>query len=249
MRKKNRVLYLLVLLSILLGWYQLKNIKANPPSKVILSTEMVFGTIYKEFPNNPIDFEIFKKALIGYFNLHSKNHIENHLLTIIDFSQSSNTERLWILDVQNRKVIHSSLVAHGKNSGEEFATRFSNIPSSYQSSIGFYVTDNTYLGKHGLSLFLNGMESNINDKARERAIVMHGADYVSKEYIHLNGRLGRSFGCPSIPMSDHERIINLLSGKSCLFIHYPDADYLKYSALLSLEDAWDEIFAFYSLTL
>jgi hypothetical protein len=215
--------------------------------KDIFNADFVYESIYKQFKFecSAPGLGVFKSALTGYFNLQSKNRIENRLLTIIDFTLSSNYDRMWILDIINKRVIHTSLVAHGRNSGEEFATRFSNIPSSYQSSIGFYVTDHTYTGKHGISLLLDGVESRINDKARERAIVMHGADYVSRDFIHSNGRLGRSYGCPSIPVADHERIINMLSGKSCLYIHYPDSNYLESSPLLSLEGAWDSLFDFY----
>jgi len=171
------------------------------------------------------DYEVFKKALTGFLNLKATDNIKKNLLTIIDFSISSTLDRMWIIDMNKMKVVHVSLVAHGKNSGEEFASHFSNSPASHQSSLGFYVTGGTYFGNHGISLILDGVEPGINDKAHERAIVMHGADYVSSRFIHDYGRLGRSFGCPSIPLEDHERIINLLSGRSCIYIHYPDNNY------------------------
>jgi len=183
------------------------------------------------------DYEVFKKGLIGFFNLKSSNNIEKNILTIIDFSISSVFERMWIIDVNKMEVIHVSLVAHGRNSGDEFATSFSNNPSSYQSSLGFYITAETYTGKHGLSLCLNGVEPGINDKARERAIVMHGADYVSRDFIQHYGRLGRSFGCPSIPVENHEKIINMLSGGSCLYIHFPDDKYRSNSRMFMMETA------------
>lgn len=183
------------------------------------------------------DYEVLRKAITGFFNLESDNRIKKNILTIIDFSLSSNLDRMWIIDLNRQEVVHSSLCAHGRNSGDEFACSFSNTPSSYKSSLGFYVTGDTYTGKHGLSLLLDGVEPGVNDKARERAIVMHGADYVSRDFISRNGRLGRSFGCPSIPMEDHENIINMLSGQSCLYIHFPDAGYLKSSSLLVDETA------------
>ena len=182
-------------------------------------------------------YEVLRKGLTGFFNLESDDRIKKNLLTIIDFSLSSNLERMWIIDLNRQEVVHSCLCAHGRNSGDEFACSFSNTPSSYKSSLGFYVTGETYIGKHGLSLILEGAEPGINDKARERAIVMHGADYVSRDFISRNGRLGRSFGCPSIPMDNHEEIISLLSGQSCLYIHFPDAGYLQSSSLLADDTA------------
>lgn len=183
------------------------------------------------------EYEVFKQALTGFFNLKGENKVSKNLLTIIDFSLSSNLERMWVLDINKMEVVHRSLVAHGRNSGDEFARYFSNKPSSYQSSLGFYLTDNIYHGKHGLSLYLEGLEPGINDKARERAIVMHSADYVSEDFIRNYGRLGRSLGCPSIPLENHKEIIEKLSGRSCLYIHYPDAEYLQTSHLLNPESA------------
>jgi hypothetical protein len=190
------------------------------------------------------DYEVFKKALIGFFNLKAGNNIEKNILTIIDFSISSRLDRMWVIDMNKMEVVHVSLVAHGRNSGEEFASNFSNSPSSYQSSLGFYLTGGTYIGKHGLSLCLDGVEPGINDKARERAIVMHGADYVSNDFIRQYGRLGRSYGCPSIPMEDHEKIINMLSGRSCIYIHFPDDKYQSSSRMFTMEIALDGMYSF-----
>jgi hypothetical protein len=189
-------------------------------------------------------YVVLRKALTGFFNLESENRIRKNLLTIIDFSLSSNLERMWIIDLGRKEVVHSCLCAHGRNSGGEYASSFSNTPSSYKSSLGFYITGETYTGKHGLSLLLDGAEPGINDKARERAIVMHGADYVSRDFITRNGRLGRSFGCPSIPMDNHEEIINLLSGQSCLYIHFPDNGYLQSSPLLVDDTAMEGLSRF-----
>lgn len=177
-------------------------------------------------------FEVFKKALNGYFKLKAVNNIRKNVLTIIDFSISSNRSRMWIIDMGKMEVLYNGLVAHGKNSGAQYADQFSNSPSSHKSSLGFYLTGETYYGKNGLSLFLDGLEPGINDNARKRAIVMHGADYVSKDFIDKYGRLGRSFGCPAIALKDHEEILDLLSGGSCLFIYYPDKSYLDSSGML-----------------
>jgi L,D-transpeptidase catalytic domain len=185
------------------------------------------------------DYAVFKKALTGFFYLKATNNIKKNILTIIDFSISSKIERMWIIDINEMKVLHSCLVAHGRNSGEEFATHFSNSPSSCQSSLGFYLTGDTYIGRHGLSLYLDGVEPGINDNARGRAIVMHGADYVSTTFVNQVGRLGRSFGCPAIPMFGHEEIIKMLSDKSCLYIYYPDEKYQNSSGMFATEMAFN----------
>ncbi len=179
-------------------------------------------------------FDVFMKAMKGYHQLKSNGQLlKEHILTIVDFRLSSNTKRLWIIDLKEKKVLHHTLVAHGRNTGDEFAEKFSNTPESHQSSLGFYVTGETYIGKHGTSLYLDGMEKNINDNARERYIVMHGADYVSESFIKQNGRLGRSFGCPSIPREVEADIISLIADKSCLFIYYPESNYEKQSAFIN----------------
>jgi hypothetical protein len=179
-----------------------------------------------------LDKNVFEKALKGFEKLYTQGKVTSEILSVCDFTKSSTEKRLFIIDLAKREVLFNSLVAHGKNTGEEFASKFSNEPSSYQSSLGFYVTGETYFGKHGLSLKLNGVEKGFNDNAEKRAIVMHGADYVSENFIAAQGRLGRSFGCPSVPVELHEPIINTLKGGSCLFIYYPDKNYLAKSHLI-----------------
>lgn len=179
--------------------------------------------------------EALEKAITGYMNLLGENLIEEGKpLTIIDFTKPSTTERMWILDVQNESILYQSLVAHGRNSGEVFAENFSNRHSSYMSSLGFYLTGETYSGKHGYSLRLDGLEKGINDQARARAIVIHGADYVNRTFIANTGRLGRSQGCPALPMDSHKEIIDLIKEKSVLFIFSDDANYLTQSTLVGL---------------
>ena len=177
--------------------------------------------------------ESFTKAFEGYVQLKEQGLIVKDYLTIIDFSLSSNKERLWVVDMLNRKVVLQSLVAHGRNSGEEFASSFSNKSESFQSSLGFYATGEVYQGKHGLSLRLDGLEYGINDNARSRAVVIHGADYVSDKFVKSNGRLGRSQGCPAVPYAIHEDFINTIKDKSCLFIYHPSRVYIAKSKLVS----------------
>ncbi|HMP98429.1 MAG TPA: murein L,D-transpeptidase catalytic domain family protein, partial [Cyclobacteriaceae bacterium] len=161
-----------------------------------------------------------------------KNKLGNkHILTLIDFELSSTVKRMWIINLEEKRLLMHTLVAHGKNTGEEFANSFSNTPHSNQSSLGFYITGKTYYGKHGLSLRLHGMEQGFNDKAEDRAIVLHGADYVSSDFIKKNGRLGRSQGCPAVPMDSYQTIIQLIADKTCMFIYHPQPNYNKESKL------------------
>lgn len=193
-----------------------------------------------QFDGEKPDLEIYKKGVIGYLNLKKQDKIlSSGLLTLIDFRLSSNKKRMWIIDLKNNKVIHHSLVAHGRNTGNEYAKTFSNIPNSNSSSLGFYVTGETYYGKHGLSLRLDGVEAEFNNNARDRAIVMHSASYVDASFTTAYGRIGRSFGCPAIPLEGHEEVINKIASKSCLFIYYPKDDYLKKSTLINKTAAFD----------
>lgn len=179
------------------------------------------------------DPQVFIKGIAGYHALKEKGLVTNNKLTIIDFRYSSTKKRLWIIDLDKKKVLFQSLVAHGKKTGEEFARFFSNQVQSHQSSLGFFITGSTYSGKHGLSMRLDGVEKGINDRARERAIVLHGANYVSHDFIRKYGRLGRSLGCPSVPVGLHKEIINAIKDNSCLFVYYPDDSYEKSSSLLN----------------
>jgi hypothetical protein len=178
-----------------------------------------------------LDFDTFRKAFVGYLNLKKENLVAKPILTIVDLSRPSTEKRMWIVDLGNKKLLFNNLVAHGQGSGGNIASRFSNTADTHQSSLGFYITSQTYQGKHGLSLKLKGMDAGFNTNAESRAIVLHGAEYVSQSFIDLHGRLGRSFGCPAIPVMLTPKIIHLVKGQSCLFIngtdnHY-DSAYLK----------------------
>ncbi|MDH4089847.1 MAG: murein L,D-transpeptidase catalytic domain family protein [Cyclobacteriaceae bacterium] len=174
------------------------------------------------------EFDMFSKAMEGYDRLKEADKLTDpEIITLIDFRKSGNEKRLWVIGLKSKKVLQYSLVAHGRNSGEVYARVFSNKPNSNKSSLGFYVTGGTYIGKHGLSLKLHGVEKGINDLAEARAIVMHGADYVSESFIKKVGRLGRSLGCPAVPMENYKEIITQIAGGTCLFIYYPDQEYLK----------------------
>ncbi|MEO8086533.1 MAG: murein L,D-transpeptidase catalytic domain family protein [Bacteroidota bacterium] len=176
---------------------------------------------------------IFNKALAGWNNLVRQQHIQKaNLLSIADLTQSSNSKRLYVIDMENRKVLFNTYVAHGRNSGEEYAYLFANKPESFKSSLGFYITGETYNGAHGLSMKLFGVERGINDDAEQRGIVMHGAPYVSESFIRQNGRLGRSQGCPAVPIELCNPIVNCIKSGSGFFMFYPDSNYYKSSSLL-----------------
>ena len=187
--------------------------------------------LYEALDDPDLEYDPFEKALKGYLKLQKEGEIEeNSYLTVIDMSISANRNRFFLIDVENKKIIHKSIVAHGRNSGGEFAKYFSNKVGSFQSSIGFYRTAETYQGKHGLSLRLDGLEYS-NSNARKRAIVIHAADYVSSMFIKKNGRLGRSLGCPSLPQKNYDQIVHKIKNGSLLFIYYPEDTYLKNSIL------------------
>jgi len=175
--------------------------------------------------------ESFTNAITGYNKLKEQGRIKKELLTIVDFSKSSTTKRLWIIDMKTQTVLYNTLVAHGRNSGDDFATAFSNEDRSFKSSLGFFATGEIYIGKHGESLKLDGLEAGVNSNARSRAVVMHAADYVSESFIKQHNRLGRSHGCPALPNELNKEIINLIKGKSCLFIYHPSRNYTQVSKL------------------
>ncbi|WP_317128614.1 murein L,D-transpeptidase catalytic domain family protein [Flavobacterium supellecticarium] len=177
--------------------------------------------------------ESFSKALEGFYQLKEQGLIKKDILTLIDFSLSSAQKRLWVIDMATNTILLQSVVSHGRNSGDEFATQFSNENNSFMSSLGFYATGEVYQGKHGMSLRLDGLEYGINDNARNRAVVMHGADYANENIISKQGRLGRSQGCPAVPVALHKEIINLIKEKSCLFIYHPSRNYENKSKLIS----------------
>ena len=157
-----------------------------------------------------VNFLAFRQAVAGYNLIKQKS---KSILTLIDFTKSSTEKRLFVFDMEQKKMLYSSVVSHGKNSGENYATSFSNEVGSYKSSLGFYLTGNTYQGRNGYSLLLDGLEKGINDRARERAIVVHGAAYANPS-VCKSGRLGRSFGCPALPQALTKPIINTIKGEA-----------------------------------
>jgi len=178
--------------------------------------------------------EVFEYAVKGYLVLSEENKINRSgIITICDFSQSSRRKRMYVVDLANYKLLMQTHVAHGRNSGREYATRFSNKPESLQSSLGFYVTRSTYYGGYGLALTIDGMEPGINDKAFRRKIVVHGSAYVGNDYLRFSKYIGRSFGCPAVPAKQSRKIINTIKNGTCFFIYHPTKKYIKTSKILN----------------
>ncbi len=212
--------------------------KISPPKLVVENTKEEKPDIYTDLnlAQYGLSLEAFQHALTGYQVLNEKQQLRNpDILTIVDFSQSSKNKRLYVLDLKEQKLLFNTWVSHGRNTGDEFAENFSNTDGSWQSSLGFYITENTHVGaKVGFSLILEGVEKGINDNAKNRQIIMHGADYATEDFINQTGRLGRSFGCPAVPPQMIEPIVDSIRDGSLLFLYYPDENYLNNSELLSV---------------
>lgn len=185
--------------------------------------------------NAGLSKEVFELAIKGLKKLDSEGKLKNPtIVTIADYSQSSKKKRLYVIDLKNKKLLFNTYVAHGRNTGDEFAKSFSNKEGSYKSSLGFYVTQHSIIGSHtGFSLQIDGVEKGFNDHAVQRAIIIHAAEYATENFIKKYGRLGRSYGCPSIPPEMNKPIIETIKEGTCLFIYNPDKAYLNTSTLLN----------------
>lgn len=208
----------------------------NPSNKTVSNNSFSTAKIYDSLKLNisGLSEQAFTYAFKGYEYLKLKGKLGNdNILSIVDFSRPSSQKRLFVIDLKNFKILYNTYVAHGQGSGAAMATQFSNIPESYQSSLGFYTTSSTYIGKNGYSMHLEGMENGINDKAGERAIVMHGAPYVNENLIHSRGYIGRSWGCPAVSEKLNKPIIDKIKNGSCLFIYSENNRYLHSSRIIN----------------
>lgn len=201
--------------------------RTEPSAPAVSSCQLLYNEMGLD---GVVNYDAFEKAVAGYNKIGQKS---KEILTLVDFSKPSTEERFYVFDMRHKKLLFTSLVSHGKNSGGNYATSFSNKTGSLKSSLGFFLTENTYQGRNGYSLVLNGLEKGINDKAKERAIVIHGAAYSNPSVIASSGRLGRSFGCPALPLAVSKPIINTIKGGSLLFIYANNQNYLSYSPILS----------------
>jgi hypothetical protein len=208
-------------------------------SKKAMETKMVIReatAIYysMNLSKSGLNKKAFEYAWRGYHNLVKKGALaKTNVLSICDFTQSSSHKRLYIIDVKRKKLLFNTYVAHGMNSGTEYATSFSNRPESFKSSLGFFVTTKTYSGRNGLSLKVNGLEKGYNDMAAKRNIVLHGSDYIGADYLKNNGEMGRSLGCNVIPNDISPKIIKTIKNGSCFFVYHPTKKYLNESTVIN----------------
>ena len=176
---------------------------------------------------------VLKLALSAYHNASNRGAVKKQVLTVIDYSLPSSRQRMWVFDVNHDRLLFNTYVAHGQNSGMDTPSHFSNVSSSKQTSLGTFVTRDTYMGSNGYSLNLQGLEKGFNDNAYNRRVVIHGAWYVEPDFIHKSGRAGRSWGCPSIAKTLAKPVINTIKGGSVVFAYYPDRNYLSHSNYLA----------------
>lgn len=201
-----------------------------PANRISNATALDCRRLYETMQlEKRVNYVAFEQALAGYRRIPGRR---KEILTLIDFSKPSTAERLFVFDLKHKKMLFSSVVSHGKNSGGVYATSFSNENGSHKSSLGFYLTENTYQGRNGYSLVLSGLEKGINDRAKERAIVIHGAAYSNPSVAATTGRLGRSFGCPAVPQALCRPLINTIKEGSLLYIYADDPAYLGQSPIL-----------------
>jgi len=203
-------------------------LRSEPVPTMSESRKEEMKSIYSSLISPP-DKDVFLKAVHGYDHIAHKKEI----LTIVDFSKESTEKRAWVVDMKKGRVLFNTWVSHGVNSGENRAHTFSNTEGSRMSSLGFYLTAETYRGKHGRSLRLDGLEKGFNDSSRVRYIVIHGAEYVSPDFIEKEGRLGRSWGCPAFPKPVTKAIIRKIKKGTVLFIYGDDPEYLGKSLYIS----------------
>ena len=193
------------------------------------------NSIQADQKENGFPVEVFNLACRGLQKLENSHKFKfSEILTIIDYSQSSKQKRFYVIDLKSKKLLFNTYVAHGRNTGEEYAMKFSNSIGSFQSSLGFYITGNPIVGQRtGYSLKITGLETGINDNAEKREIIIHAAEYATEGFILKNGRLGRSWGCPVLPPEYNRKIIEKIKGGSCLFIYNPSPEYISASSLLN----------------
>lgn len=179
-----------------------------------------------------LDKNVLKLALTAYKNADRKGAVKKPVLTVIDYSLPSNKQRMWVFDVRNERLLYNTYVAHGRNSGNNTPSHFSNRESSKESSLGTYITKDTYIGHKGYSLNIQGLDRGINDNAYNRRVVVHGAWYVEPDFIKKSGRAGLSWGCPAIAATLAKPVINTIKNGSVIFAYFPDKYFLSHSGYL-----------------
>ncbi|HEX3769159.1 MAG TPA: murein L,D-transpeptidase catalytic domain family protein [Puia sp.] len=218
---------------------KVSDFKSNAEVKKAFEVKMVIQqalSLYDSMKlgNSGLNQKAFEYAWRGYHNLMKQGMLKkSSVLTVCDFTQSSSSKRLYVIDVSHKKLLFNTYVSHGMNSGIEYATTFSNKANSFKSCLGFFVTSKTYVGRNGLSLKVQGLEKGYNDLAAKRHIVLHGSDYITPEYLKDNGEMGRSLGCAAIPNVMSPKVIKTIKNGSCLFIYYPTTKYLTHSNIIN----------------
>ena len=237
MNKRYLFLVLIFILSTFLYFSNAQTGLSKERQLALKKVELNIKELYNELNAAQYDlsFTAFRYAYIGYQTMKKQHRLNNkELFSIIDFTKDCNSKRFYTIDLEKMKIVYYTYVAHGKKSGERMATSFSDAVESNKSSIGFYITGNTYNGGNGYSLILHGDEKGYNSNLAKRSVVVHAADYANEDYIARNGRMGRSLGCPALPENIYKQVIETIKEKTMIFAYYNDAKYLKTSKYLNV---------------
>ena len=237
MNKRYLFLVLIFILSTFLYFSNAQTGLSKERQLALKKAELNMKELYNELNAAQYDlsFTAFRYAYIGYQTMKKQHRLNNkELFSIIDFTKDCNSKRFYTIDLEKMKIVYYTYVAHGKKSGERMATSFSDAVESNKSSIGFYITGNTYNGGNGYSLMLHGDEKGYNSNLAKRSVVVHAADYANEDYIARNGRMGRSLGCPALPENIYKQVIETIKEKTMIFAYYNDAKYLKTSKYLNV---------------
>ena len=237
MNKRYLFLVLIFILSTFLYFSNAQTGLSKERQLALKKADLNIKELYNELNAAQYDlsFTAFRYAYIGYQTMKKQHRLNNkELFSIIDFTKDCNSKRFYTIDLEKMKIVYYTYVAHGKKSGERMATSFSDAVESNKSSIGFYITGNTYNGGNGYSLILHGDEKGYNSNLAKRSVVVHAADYANEDYIAHNGRMGRSLGCPALPENIYKQVIETIKEKTMIFAYYNDAKYLKTSKYLNV---------------
>jgi len=237
MNKRYLFLVLIFILSTFLYFSNAQTGLSKERQLALKKAELNIKELYNELnaAQYNLSFTAFRYAYIGYQTMKKQHRLNNkELFSIIDFTKDCNSKRFYTIDLEKMKIVYYTYVAHGKKSGERMATSFSDAVESNKSSIGFYITGNTYNGGNGYSLMLHGDEKGYNSNLAKRSVVVHAADYANEDYIARNGRMGRSLGCPALPENIYKQVIETIKEKTMIFAYYNDAKYLKTSKYLNV---------------
>ncbi|AMD85947.1 L,D-transpeptidase catalytic domain [Capnocytophaga haemolytica] len=238
MGKKYFFLILVFALSTFLYFAKAQTSQLSKEKQLALKqAELNIRELYSDIgcPQYGLSFEAFRYAYIGYQTLRKQHRLnDKELFSIIDFTKDCNTKRFYTIDLEKMKIIYFTYVSHGKNSGDKQPTSFSDVVDSNKSSLGFYITGNTYNGSKGYSLQLHGDERGYNSNLAKRAVVIHSADYANEDYILRHGRMGRSLGCPALPENIYKQVIETIKERTMIFAYYNDAKYLSSSKYLNV---------------